>query len=166
MVIAWRHFRDYDEDPRGLTNRDEVGFGKTDFYGQSAERPYEMRQRDPGDYDAWVSPGPINVHQREHTGVSDRGVSLARRKLRKAIRKVQEGGKVKHPSDAFDNPIPTYGGDTMLRIPAQPGRDDDDLLKEVAHKVAEIYMAHDKLVGRERADRLRQALRDYEAGWA
>jgi hypothetical protein len=66
----------------------------------------------------------------------------------------------------YANPIPTYGGDTMLRIPPQPGRDDDDLLREVAHKVAEIYMAHDNLVGQERADNLRQALRDYEAGWA
>jgi len=166
LVIAWRHFRDYDEDPKGLTNKDEVGFGKTDFYGQSADRPYEMRQRDPGDYDAWVSQGSTNVHQREHLAFTDRGVSLVRRKLRKMIRKVKDGGAVVHPTEGFDGPIPTYGGDTMLRIPLQPGRDDDDLLKEVAHKVAEIYMDHDGMQGKERADHLRQALRDYEASWA
>jgi len=88
-----------------------------------------------------------------------------RRKLRKAIRKVKGGGAVKHPTDVHTNPIPTYGGDTMLRIPLQPGRDDDELLKEVAHKVAEIYMAQDRLQGQARADSLRKALRDYEAGW-
>jgi len=165
MVVAWRHFRDVDEDPRGLTDRNEVGFGKTDFYGQTADRPYEQRQRDPGDYDAWVSQGLTNVHKREHTGFSDRGVSLVRRRLRKLIRKVMDGGTVTHPTEGFQGPIPTYGGDTMLRIPPQPGRDDDDLIKEVAHKVAAIYMAHDELQGQQRADSLRQALRDYEKSW-
>jgi nitrite reductase/ring-hydroxylating ferredoxin subunit len=166
MVIAWRHFRGGEhDDPKGLTNKNEVGFGKTDFYGQSADRPYELRQRDPGDYDAWVSQGPINMHKREHTAVTDRGVSLARRRLRKYIRQVQEGKAVKHPTDVFNNPIPTYGGDTMLRIPPQSGMDDDDLIKQVAHKVAAIYIAHDQYVGQERVEKLSQALRNYEASW-
>ena len=54
MVIAWRHFREgrFNDDPRGMTNRKDVGFGATDFYGQGPDRPYEMRQRDPDDYDA------------------------------------------------------------------------------------------------------------------
>ena len=83
MVIAWRHFREGD-DPRGMTNRDEVGFGKTDFYGQSGDRTYEQRQRDPGDYDAWVSQGPKNIHARENLAFTDRGVAMVRRKLRAA----------------------------------------------------------------------------------
>ncbi len=167
LVIAWRHFRGGElDDPKGLTNPDEVGFGKTDFYGQGADRPYEQRQRDPGDYDAWVSQGPINIHKREHTATTDRGVSLARRRLRKYIHKLQKGEVLQHPTDVFDNPIPTYGGDTMLRIAKQEGRDDNDLLKEVAHKVAGIYMAHDKFKGEERAQKLRKALQDYEASWA
>jgi nitrite reductase/ring-hydroxylating ferredoxin subunit len=166
LVIAWRHFRDDGSDPKGiLTNKDEVGFGKTDFYGQGADRPYEMRQRDPGDYDAWTSQGPVNIHNREHTAQTDRGVSLARRRLRRYIRNVKEGKSMKHPTDVFDNPIPTYGGDTMLRIPLQPGRDDDEVIKEVAHKVAAIYMAHDQYVGEERADKMIKALKEYEATW-
>ena len=167
MVIAWRHFRGGEhDDPKGLTNKDEVGLGKTDFYGQSADRPYEMRQRDPGDYDAWASQGPINIHSREHTAFTDRGVSLARRRLRKYIRKVQQGKAVPHPTDVYDNPIPTYGGDTMLRIPLQAGRDDDELIKEVAHRVAEIYMAHDEYVGQDRVDKITKALQEYEGSWA
>ncbi|MDH3763856.1 MAG: Rieske 2Fe-2S domain-containing protein [Gammaproteobacteria bacterium] len=165
QVIAWRHFRG-DDDPQGLTNKDEVGFGKTDFYGQGPDRSYELRQRDPGDYDAWVSQGPKNVHKREHTAFTDRGVSLARRKLRKAIRKVKAGETLPQPTDIYSDPIPTYGGDTMLRIPLQAGKEDDELLKEVAHKVAEIYMAHDCFKGQERADKIRAALREYESSWS
>ena len=167
MVIAWRHFRGGPfDDPRGLTNKEEVGFGKTDFYGQSADRPYELRQRDPGDYDAWASQGTINVHSREHTGQTDRGVSLARRRLRKDIRKVRDGGRVKHPTDVFDNPIPTYGGDTMLKIPPRPGEDDETLLAEISKAVAGIYQAHDQFQGEDRAAKLRRALQDYEASFA
>ncbi len=162
LVIAWRHFRDGD-DPRGLTDRAVVGFGKTDFYGQGPDRPYEQRQRDPGDYDAWVSQGAINVHANEHQGVTDRGVALLRRKLRKAIRKLRDGEAVDQASRHYDGAIPSYGGDTMLRIPPQAGRDDDELLAEVAHAVAGIYTANDELAGAERAERIRDQLREYEA---
>jgi nitrite reductase/ring-hydroxylating ferredoxin subunit len=165
LVIAWRHFREGD-DPKGLTNRDEVGFGITDFYGQGPDRPYELRQRDPGDYDAWVSQGAINVHKNEHQGVSDRGVALVRRKLRKAIRNVKDGGSVEQASTAYAGAIPSYGGDTILHIPPQAGGDDDALINEVARKVADIYMASDELQGRERTDKIRTDLKAYEESFA
>ena len=165
MVIAWRHFRDGD-DPRGLTDRDEVGYGRTDFYGQGPDRSYEQRQRDPGDYDAWTSQGPINIHARENLAFTDRGVAKVRRALRAAIRSVAEGNEAPQPAELYDSPIPTYGGDTMLRIPVQPGRDDGAVLKEVAHRVAEIYGSGDRLTGRERDDHIRRALAEYEAGWS
>ena len=165
MVIAWRHFRE-DGDPNGLTNPDEVGFGKTDFYGQGPDRSYEQRQRDPGDYDAWVSQGPVNVHKRESYGSTDRGVLLVRRKLRKAIRQVQDGTALSQAATHYTGPIPSYGGDTILRIPPRPGGDDDALLKEVAHKIAEIYMAHDDIHGEARSQQIRQALKDYEDSFA
>ena len=165
LVIAWRHFREGD-DPKGLTNRDEVGYGVTDFYGQGPDRPYEQRQRDPGDYDAWVSQGPINIHKNEHQGVTDRGVALVRRKLRKAIRNIQDGGSVDQASASYEGAIPSYGGDTILRIALQADRDDEELLNEVAHKVADIYMSRDELQGRERTDSIRADLKAYEESWA
>ena len=164
MVIAWRHFREGD-DPRGLTSRDEVGFGMTDFYGQSGERSYEQRQRDPGDYDAWVSQGPRNIHSRENLGFTDRGVAKVRRKLRAAIRNVAAGGDAPQPSSVYNAPIPTYGGDTMLRIKPQVGRDDAAVLKEVAAKVAQIYRQADGLQGNVRREQITAALKEYEAGW-
>ncbi|MBI1386587.1 MAG: Rieske 2Fe-2S domain-containing protein [Rhizobiales bacterium] len=165
MVIAWRHFREGD-DPRGLTNKAEVGYGTTDFYGQGPDRSYEQRQRDPGDYDAWVSQGPRNIHARENMGFTDRGVGKVRRELRAAIRAVKEGKPAVQPSLSFKMPIPTYGGDSMLRIPPQPGRDDGAVLKEVAHKVAEIYMSADHLSGAERKAHIVSELKKYEASWA
>ncbi len=164
MVIAWRHFRDGD-DPRGLTNREEVGFGKTDFYGQGGDRSYEQRQRDPGDYDAWVSQGPRNIHRRENLGFTDRGVAKVRRKLRAAIRHVRSGADAVQPSLVYEAPIPTYGGDTMLRIPPQPGRDDAAVLKEVALAVANIYISADGVGGEDRRQMIISKLKAYEAGW-
>ena len=164
MVIAWRHFRDGD-DPRGLTDRSQVGYGVTDFYGQSGDRDYETRQRDPGDYDAWVSQGPINVHARENMAFTDRGVAKVRRHLRAEVRALQSGNEPRQPAHVYQTPIPSYGGDTMLRIPRQPERDDAAVLKTVARAVARIYQDADALVGRERRASLVKALKDYEAGW-
>ena len=165
MVIAWRHFREGD-DPRGLTDRDKVGYGITDFYGQGGDRSYETRQRDPGDYDAWVSQGPVNRHSRENLAFTDRGVAKVRRKLRKAIRSVGNGEAAPQATDVFSCPIPTYGGDTMLLIRKQPGRDDAAVLKTVAQKVAAIYQAADGLPGNSRKDRIISDLKDYEASWS
>lgn len=164
MVIAWRHFREGD-DPRGLTNKADVGLGKTDFYGQSGDRSYEQRQRDPGDYDAWVSQGPKNVHARENLAFTDRGVAKVRRKLRAAIRSLKDGKEPPQPSSAYKMPIPTYGGDTMLRVPIQDCRDDAAVVKEVAKQVANIYMSADALSRSERRDRIVSELRNCEARW-
>lgn len=164
MVIAWRHFRDGD-DPRGLTNKDEVGLGKTDFYGQSGGRSYDQRQRDPGDYDAWVSQGPKNVHSRENLAFTDRGVAKVRRKLRAAIRALKEGSEPGQPTAAYASPIPTYGGDTMLRIPIQAERDDAAVVKEVARGVAEIYVAADGIRGAARRERIVASLKEFESRW-
>lgn len=163
-VIAWRHFRE-GEDPQGLTNRDEVGFGKTDFYGQGPDRSYEQMQADPGDYDAWVSQGPKNIHARENLCFTDRGVAKVRRKLKQAILEVQNGGDVVQPGEHCDSPIPTYGGDTMLNIPVQEGRDDEAVLRKVAHDVADIYTSADHLLGKERSDFIKQSLKAYEDTW-
>src|SRR4051794_3343748 len=89
-VIAWRNVN-AEDDPEGRTRRDEIGWGSVDFYGQTIDRPYGQRQSNPGDWDAWVSQGPINSHARENLGATDHGVRLLRNGLRKAIRNLQQG---------------------------------------------------------------------------
>ena len=65
---------------------ESYGVGKMPVIGQSADRPYEERQREPGDYDAVVSQGAIANRKNEHLGTSDRGVAMLRRMLAQAIK--------------------------------------------------------------------------------
>ena len=58
--------------------------------------------------------------------------------------------------------MPTYGGDTILRVPPT-NLDDATLLDRLSHKIADIYRAGDRYVGQERTDMIRAALRDLEA---
>jgi hypothetical protein len=95
VVIAWRHFNDRD-DPARQGKPENVGVGKTDFYGQSGDRPYEERQQKPGDYEAWCSLGEVTSHAREHLATTDRGIAMLRRKLKHEIENLQRG---KSPSD-------------------------------------------------------------------
>jgi nitrite reductase/ring-hydroxylating ferredoxin subunit len=156
MVIAWRHFNDRD-DPQHLGKPDQVGLGKTDFYGQSGERPFEERQRTPGDYEAWTSQGPITSHEREHLATTDRGIALLRRKLKSEIENLQNGIEPTQLRALNGSHIPTVGGDTILRIPADGG-DDVALIRQVSRKIAEAYVEFEDLPDQARraaiADRL------------
>ena len=60
-------------------------------FGQDDARPYEERQRVPGDYDAQVGQRPIAIHGLEHLATTDRGVIMVRRILREGIEAVQQG---------------------------------------------------------------------------
>jgi phenylpropionate dioxygenase-like ring-hydroxylating dioxygenase large terminal subunit len=153
--FGWRHFNDRDEVLR-QGDRTGVGFEKVDFYGQTAHRPYEERQRNPGDWEAWTSQGPINIHRREYLGRTDEGVILLRNRLRQDIRAVAAGKPITRVEGTPEAPAQTYGGDTILHI----ARADDDaaLLDRLQRRVAEIYFAHDHLLGEERSEAIRRAI--------
>jgi len=136
MMIGWRHF-DRRMDPEGKGRESEIGKERMDAFGQTGGRPYQEQQRVPGDYEAQVSQGPIAIHAREHLGHTDRGVTMFRRLLRRAIRQVAEGGRLEQTAEE-GRWIPTYCHDTIVRIPPKPGADDCALLREVARKVTEI----------------------------
>jgi len=139
-VIAWRNLNQRD-DPEGRSKRDEIGWEKVDFYGQTAHRSHDQRITQPGDWDAWVGQGPINSHARENLGSTDQGVALLRRLHRETIRNLQKG--IDPPPFVRGDgvrPIATHGGDTVLRVPARPGGDDRALILEVSKKVAQAYL--------------------------
>jgi nitrite reductase/ring-hydroxylating ferredoxin subunit len=136
-VIAWRHFNDRD-DPDHLGRPDDVGVGKTDFYGQSGGRQYEERQDKPGDYEAWCSLGSITSHAREHLATTDRGIGLLRRRLKREIENLQKGMEPVAPTPNETGAIPTVGGDTILHIPRQR-EDDAQLILDVSRKIAAAY---------------------------
>jgi phenylpropionate dioxygenase-like ring-hydroxylating dioxygenase large terminal subunit len=106
-------------------------------FGQTGERPFEERQRRPGDYDAQVAQRPIAVHALEHLATSDRGVVMFRRLVRNGIRAVQRGEDPFGLLRSSSGVIPTYSQNTILRIaPAATSEADRELLREVGRKVA------------------------------
>ena len=144
-VIAWRNLNRRD-DPEGRSKRDEIGWETVDFYGQSEHRTWEQRQSQPGDWDAWVSQGPINSHAREYLGWTDQGVALLRRSLRAAIRGLRKGVEPLRPErDGGNTPLPTFAGDTVLRVPKGSG-DDRELILEVSRKIAQAYQEAQNII--------------------
>ena len=94
-------------------------------------RTYEEMQREPGDYEAQIGQGAIAVHAREHLGTSDKGVAMMRRGIRNGIGAVAEG---KDPANVWRNGelMPTYGGDSAVRVPkAADAAADAELLRQV-----------------------------------
>ena len=154
--FGWRHFNDKDEALRN-GERDGVGWEEVDFYGQTGHRSYDEMQRNPGDWEAWVGQGPINIHSRENLGTTDKGVALLRRKLRRDIRSVKAGQSIHRPTGSESQPVHTYGGDTILRI-AKRSDDEKNFLTEIQQRVAEIYFSGDNYHGDDRVEYIRREL--------
>ena len=136
------------------TNSLEYTFSRTPIGKSSARQHYrgpggvsnaggrtlEEQQRYPGDYEAQVGQRPIARHGLEHLGIEDRGVTMMRRGLRRAMRAVQQG---QDPKEGYREPriIPSYGGDTMLNVPpAATEEDDKKLLRKLGCDLAHRYM--------------------------
>lgn len=128
MNISFMHYSDDEE-------RDWERVRES--FGQTGDRPYEERQRVPGDFDALTGQRPIAIHALEHLASTDRGVILFRKLLREGIRAVQRGedppGLLREPRD----PIPTYCHDAVIHAPR--GATDEaeaQLFAEMERKVA------------------------------
>ncbi len=106
-------------------------------FGMMDDRPYEERQRAPGDYDAQVSQGAIHVHAREHLGTSDRGVAMFRRLLRAGIEDVREGRDPKGLNREEGAVIRTYTQNAVVKVAkAEDPAEDKKVLREVGRRVA------------------------------
>jgi nitrite reductase/ring-hydroxylating ferredoxin subunit len=120
--------------PAGRELRRDAGFG------QDGNRPYEARQRVPGDYDAQISiHGGMSRHGLEHLASTDRGVTMLRNMLRRGIRAVQNGADPTPGLWQEGQIIPTYSQDRVVAgiAPAPTPEEDRRLLREVARKVVE-----------------------------
>ncbi|NDZ16893.1 (Fe-S)-binding protein [Variovorax sp. WS11] len=153
-IIGWRHFH-ADADPRGLADESRCGPESVDFFGQGGDRPYEERQRIPGDYDAQISQRPIAIHALENLTRCDRGVAMLRQLLRRQIKRVAEGGEPTLSPVRSGGLIPTYTHDTVVPVPARGGDREADgaLLRAVSKAITEIVV---KGPHQEQADRLQQ----------
>ncbi|GAA5234527.1 aromatic ring-hydroxylating dioxygenase subunit alpha [Verticiella sediminum] len=139
ITIGWRHFNDQ-VDPDGRGRPQEIGFNKVDFLGQTGERPYEERQRAPGDYDAQASQRPIAVHALENLGTTDVGIAMLRRNLQRHIDALHKGEPVNRMPGAHTGVLPTLSHDTVLNIPST-GDDDDRMLARIRDAVTDATVA-------------------------
>ena len=150
MIIAWRHFGPA-IDPDGKGKRDEVRIESVDFEGQTEARDYDEQQRNPGDYEAQVSIGPKARHAAENLGKTDQGVMMLRNRLRRGVRDVQAGKRIKHYDEGKDVKN-LYTQDTVMPIPKRDDINDDELMASVADEVMRIIRLGDDFSGKEREE--------------
>ncbi len=113
---------------------------RLEVFGQKGLRPYLDRQWIPGDHDAQVGQGPINVHALEHLGSQDQGIVLFRRIVREGIEAVARGEDPKGFSPPGGEIPPSFANDLVVPT-SEIGGDADDpaTLRTFAHKVGDLY---------------------------
>ena len=144
-IIGWRYFSpELDLEHKG--DRAKVGKGMIDFQGQTANRDYDTKQLQPGDFEAIVSQGPINIHAKEHLGATDIGVGMYRQRLRRAIRQLNDDEPLPTPVKDAAGRFASYTQDTVLHIP--PATNDDVAFrKSIAERVVSIVLETDTIAG-------------------
>ena len=159
LYIGFTGFNDV-TNPAGRIREETIGVGKLNLIGQTADRPYEERQREPGDYDAIASQGVIANRQSEHLGVTDRGVVLFRRLLARGINEVEEGKAPSLPRLYKEGPVRTYCHSLVMRLPqgSDLGIGDMKSLGEFGRRAAQIVIASDALPEREREAKAQQRI--------
>jgi nitrite reductase/ring-hydroxylating ferredoxin subunit len=158
LYIGLAHLNAYNN-PDAKLRPEQFGLDMIPFIGQTGDRPYEERQREPGDYDAVVSQGPIANRKAEHLGTTDRGVVRSRRMTSAAIRTVQEGGTPAiprlYPKGAR---VRTYAHETVIRVP--PGAlSDPKELGAFGRSAAMIYVETADLPPAEREQEVARRIR-------
>ena len=129
--------------------------------GERLNRSYEERQRFPGDAEAVEGMGRIADQKLEHLVPSDKGIIQYRKKLRKLCRELEAGSEPANITDHLNSPVPTYGGDTVLHLPATDG-DDSASLIDIGERVMQIQFDAETLTGDERDQTVIDALQSIE----
>ena len=158
MCFAWANFGERGDPPEYNTPEGPELIEQ----GEVFDRPYEERQRFPADAEATEGMGPITIHENEHLAPSDKGVSLMRRRLRAEIRKVAAGEAPMHVSEWRPNPVPTYGGDTVLAMPRVDSGDESERLGRLAHTLMDLQYAADDLAEPERVEKVTRGMQEME----
>jgi nitrite reductase/ring-hydroxylating ferredoxin subunit len=159
LVLAWANFGERGDPPQYNTAEGAELIEQ----GELFERPYEARQRFPADAEAVEGMGRITVHGNEHLAPSDKGVALMRRRLREQIRAVARGEAPSQVTDSALNPVPTYGGDTVLNMPQRGPGDEADALSRLAHAFMQAQFEADSLPEPERVALVTERLKSLES---
>ena len=130
--------------------------------GEIFDRTYKDGQLRPADTEAMVGQGPIVIHAKENPATSDKGVVLFRRRIQREIRALKEGKPPLQATSFGPAPIPTWSGDTVLKVPCTEV-DDDKLRADTFAEVVNVYRSAGKLRGEERDAFIMEALKKLES---
>ena len=144
FYIGFGYVNSYNSRQRPISVN-SFGVGKMPVLGQTADRPYEERQREPGDYDAVVSQGAIANRKSEHLATSDRGVALLRRMLTQAIKQLE--------TTKVTSPFTTYAHTVVMRCPEELD------LAEFGRRVAGAFIETASLPSAEREKAAEERIR-------
>ena len=141
MSLAWANFGERG-DPEKYNNQDGCELIEQ---GELVDRPWEERQRNPADAEAVEGMGPISEHKGENLMPTDRGVAVYRRGLRRLIREIAGGNAAPQPQQLSDQPVRTYGQDSVLKAPMRNLEDDRKFLKRVGRAVMEMQFGAEEM---------------------
>jgi phenylpropionate dioxygenase-like ring-hydroxylating dioxygenase large terminal subunit len=114
---------------------------KLEVFGQYEDRSYRERQWIPGDHEAQVGQGPINVHALEHLGTQDRGIVLFRRFVRRGIEAVKHGQDPKGFYLTEADIAPSFASDRVVKASEIDGdANDPATLRLFGNRIAEDYL--------------------------
>lgn len=112
-----------------------------EVFGQRDDRPYTDRQWLPGDHEAQVGQGPINIIALEHLGTHDRGIVMFRRYVRQGIKAVAQGKDPKGFYLTESELPPTFANDRILPVDTIGGSPNDPaVLVRIAEQVGRDYL--------------------------
>ncbi len=157
VCFAWANFGERGDPPEYNTPEGPELIEQ----GEPFDRPYEHKQRFPADAEATEGMGRITEHSKENLVASDKGIVLYRKRLRALIRELQKGKEPDHATAHWPGPVPTYGGDTVLK--AAVAEDDDRArLRAVGHRVMTTQFEAEHLTGAARDAAVIAALQEIE----
>ena len=139
QVMGWRFFND-SVDPDGKGDATAVGKDSMDAVGQMDDRDRESQQREPGDFEAIVSQGPVAIHERETWVDTDRGIGMMRKLVRDGIRAVRDGETFTSLPAEVSGVVPTFTQDSVIKRPLMDGLDDDKLIQAYGKQYARIVI--------------------------
>jgi hypothetical protein len=153
-------------DPHQMGDEAKMGWDNMDFLeGQVGDRPYEVGQRLPGDWEAIQSQRPIAAHAMENPLSGDVGVYMNRRNLRNAVRGKNPAADPARMHERANAGKPThcYTNNTVLEIP-QRSTDEEDraMLKTLGREIVAIAAAGDAYTSRKRDAYIRARLEALE----
>jgi nitrite reductase/ring-hydroxylating ferredoxin subunit len=157
FYIGFTHINAH-SNPRSMRAED-YGVDKMPLIGQTAERPYEERQREPGDYDAMTGPGPIANRKAEHLGTTDRGVVMFRRLLTQHIQAITSEQTPLLPRLYPENEtVQTYAHESVTHLPSAERLRNPAAIAEFGRNAALAFVATDHLPREQRGDVARKKI--------